>query len=66
MKIFSFTKAKVHYNILNFGSKSSYLRLNGRETAIRRSKPLLLFTYVMSLICDFSDFGEGIVSYLTR
>ena len=36
-----------------------------KTTEIRRSKPMSLFMYVMSLTCDFGAFDEDIVVYLT-
>ena len=35
-------------------------------TTIRRSNPLSLFVYVLSLTCDFGDFYEEMVVSLTR
>ena len=40
--------------------------LTTKKTEIRRSNPLPLFMYVMSLTWDFGDFDEDIVVSLTK
>ena len=39
--------------------------LMAKTSEIKRSKPLSLFIYAMSLTCDVGDFDEEMVLYLT-